>query len=310
MINETKPARLKLDSRQWYYLAGIVITLSLFLYSLTDHADLIGNNLRTGEIYLKNKAYLEKTEAEASEQVIKLAALEGLFKTAQSSQVGISIIVDAQVTIGNELAALTRLVQETAEITLLSVISSLFLREAQDVAFFLTPMLYRITLAATILLLLYYLVPTYLTKFHDLIHDIFYLAVLVLAYASIVLPYSISATNHLAELTTKEFRAGAKEHINQLHHEYVLESDKDSLTERGKHATDSFQELAVKEEQKIEKLTSHYARYKVASLLDGVVFPLLLTIILFLLTQKTLLHVLKIMRHDGKFLPINGGTQK
>ena len=91
------------------YIYLVLVCLTLFLYSLTEHADKLSSYIIHDKLYMSNQAYLYNIEKRTVANFVRLSAINSTLSTMKSSTIGISFIIETNLTIGKELEHLESL---------------------------------------------------------------------------------------------------------------------------------------------------------------------------------------------------------
>lgn len=286
---------IKRNLKIMFKLFVCLFSLMLLFYSFTDHSEKLDDWLRKGQVYQDNIAYLEKAAEDAGDQLFKLAALDGLFRTISSTDVGFSLILQAHISIGHELAVLTDFLGKTIEITLLAALSAEFIKLVLELADFVTPFVYQLTLILVALFCFTAAFGSAFSALKNLSHRLLSISLMALLLMHIAIPYAVNITALLSDSITSELRSDTKQHISALHDEHFQDSGKVHLKDKAEHYIHKFERAVVNRLHKTESLMSHYIRYLAATIIEGILFPFVLLLLLFfglrVVVQEMMMHI-------------------
>ena len=201
------------DKRNGLLILAALFGLTLLLLEPV-HALFPGQHLTE-----KNHAYLNQREHDIRDELIKLGALEGVYKMLQSSKVGFTIIVDTEVTIGEALAPVVRVIENISELLALNGVCVIVMQFANT---------HAPTLAwyASVLVLVLLAIKGGLTLFgnhsrinpplHSLNGAItagFYLFL----FCHIVVPYGIHSAQWLSQTTIAHMESEIEQNVTHIH---------------------------------------------------------------------------------------------
>lgn len=266
------------DNKYFYIL--LVSTL-LFIVYLMFEQSLVDRFVRQDDLNQSNIKYLENLRSTLAEEFVLISEVHSLLATIESGSVGISIIVDANIQIGNEVKSLTHLAEEGKKYLSASVIVTECIILLLYLSHFLLPILFQVC----VVLLILFSLTKWLERL-NLPHVFFKLlksSVLLLAILHFALPYSV----HLAAVTTqyldKHHGTEMQNYAKNIHAEYVGQHKDKSNDKRAKSLMEKNETITANKGHKVASFFRYTSQKLLRTLLVNTVIPLLLFLSLYLL---------------------------
>lgn len=201
------------DKRHGLLILAALLGLALLLLDPV-HALFPGQHLTE-----KNHDYLVQREHDIRDELIKLGALEGVYKILQSSKVGFTIIVDTEVTIGEALAPVVRLIENISELLAFNGVCVIVMQFANSHA----PALawYASVFVSMLLALKGGLVllgnhSRFNPPFHSL-NSALIASVYLFLLCHIIVPYGIHSAQWLSQTTIAHMAGEIEQNVTHIH---------------------------------------------------------------------------------------------
>jgi len=289
-------------SEYFYSNTSTVVKLSiLILFALLFHYNqltFLAEWLSSASLHLKNQAYLDSARLLAATDLAYMGELSAVTEVARSSQLGVSFFASFNVEVGNLLHAFTNILDRGIAVLLASLSAIEFLVLVDDIAHWLSPVLFEVTI---ILAIGFYLAKL-LSLSNILIVKIMQLAQLSLGLfliAHLALPYSI----HLSAVVGQELSQSKRQVIAQTlkytHDDMVVRNKRQDLKES---AESSLRNLKKTHQQHLNHKVSNLSKYLFRSIalnvFDLFFMPTFLLFLLCRIFRKLIAVELRLAKSD------------
>lgn len=239
----------KLQQYNNTYLYLAFFTAIIFIFFRLFEQPLIDLLIHHTQLYKENMQYLEQLRTSLEEEFVLLSGVHALLSTVESSSVGISVIVDAKIQIGNELKSLTSLAEDSQQyLKVSSYLTELFILLTY-LGHYLTPVLFEINL---IVLFLFCLAKC-MQRFNipHMLFKILKAGVLLLCLLQLALPYSIHFTALATQYVESHYDDSLNSYAKRIHDEYVGQQKDNSNDARAKSLINQNERLRVDKRHKV-----------------------------------------------------------
>lgn len=278
-------AELVHSKYRWLHFALLSIVVLLVLTSPYRHR--VSDLLNQHNLIDQNAMFLENRESEARDAILILGGLKGLYLTLASSQVGISFILDTQVTVGQLFAPFIDKIDAATEMFMVSFGTIYFLKEVNSHSDSLSWFLAVLSLAISAL----YFVLRYIearwslnlssTKFiAGTGRKVFYLFL----FFYLFVPYAIHGSALVFHHYTKELKMELHQDIKNLYDE-ASSKNQESFRQRGRYVLGKFAYLEHKVKQKIDTMSRYVVQHWVFWFIE--LLPLLIIPLTFVLIVRS-----------------------
>jgi len=227
-------------------------------------------------IIISINSYLNESQRIARNDFVKLSELSALLAPLQSSEVGISFIVDVQVGVGQLLESFTKLVVDAAEVSVLVISTIEIIKYSLSLSEMITPWLFLMVLAAGVL---YGFNHSFTggRGAYSLIGNRFVKIVITLFLVlHIFLPYSLYGAALFSKHLIDDSKAANHSVLNNLHQHMGATHKKEGLKDRAENAIHSFEKIVLDVPRKVEAMAIYHARHMAMSLFEFIVLPIAL----------------------------------
>lgn len=244
--------------------------------------------LPVGSVTTDNETLLTAVRHEALEDILLLGEILAFVHIIASADLGVSLIVSANIEVGQAFAALEIGVERALGVAFIASVLSEFWVIVLKLCTVLALPLLRISLALGAFFLLIRALGKW-PKIDIIIQHLMQVSLLGLIGVWLIIPYTVSLTGLVAlTMTGTEFHM---ETADKLHTEIITtgaQSDPLSFWHREKNIHTSFADTADNITHKIEKLSEYVIERLVHAAVLGILFPLFLTGFLWFILRRLL----------------------
>jgi hypothetical protein len=281
--------------------ARLILPAIMLLLSVFNVFDDMIDSLGRGYIYTQATNYLEKSEAASKNTFILLSIAKSGIAILESSQAGISFIVDADVQLGKAFESLKHLVDSAWKLSLgglsLQFVTKILLSESDAIV----PTL---MLTFSVLWLLHAILKHWGCS-HSVVSDRVLRAmgvgIFVIVFA---FPLAIYGTSFFSKQVTAEVsdqvRKGLEEH-NKL---FSNKIDPDNLKDSARDALELFRSKIKDIHQHVELMHTYVYQYAATLFLEIIAIPMLLLWILYLGARLVAKGRLNLHAHSGQHVGV------
>jgi hypothetical protein len=263
----------------------------LILFALLFHYNqlsFITEWLSSGSLHLKNQAYLDSARALAATDLAYIGELSAVTEVARSSEVGVSFFASFNVEVGNLLHTLANILDRGMAVLLASLAAIELLVLADDIAHWLSPVLFEVNV--------YLAIGFYLAKIlglsNILVDKIMHFGQLSLGLfliAHLALPYGIHLSAVVGQELSQSKRQDIAQTLKDTHHELVPINKRQDLKT---HAESSLQHLKVLHKKHLNHKISNLSKYLFSSVALNIFDLLLMPVLLLWLLSRLLINLI------------------
>ena len=266
-----------------YFFAGLMCLLlaAVLLFPLRSPVDGYFNQqslVQSNEGYLLNMVEKERSE------LLLLSEINGFLSLIQSSELGVSFLLDAKIQVGNILNPLTDITQQSFNSTL----SSLHLTHGLKKVLALVDWLVLKVAICFLLILALYCGAKFKKQPSNLanhLKPILEKLVLILLTLHLLIPYSLYLSSKIDISLYQSFSEEAKDDLKNLHQTLVSDKNKNGLIERTEYFIKNLERMLLDIPKKTEALISYHSNQVVLTILRIVIMPGTILFLLFFLTR-------------------------
>lgn len=286
------PIKFPIPSLKNHYSVSLLISLLLLLTIHYQKDSTLTDFFTQDKLYQQNQAYLYDVERRSVGNFVRLASIHSTLSAMQSSQVGISFIIETQITIGKELDELTQLTASGARYSSYAVAAGIALQNILLFSRDIAPLILNLFL----LMVCIYSISGILGWKCVLIKSIRMgratLQFLLLFH--LVIPYSVHLSAYLTHSISNEHQVESSRYFEQVHEEYIGHTTSKNVKKRAHTLVGRVESVLKKIEHKVESFLINIIKYFVSELITTIIIPIGLLYSLFRLmrrlTDKYLLH--------------------
>ena len=274
-----------------HLVTGVLCLIILILIHLFDNS-FFSVILEQDSLNKQNLKYLTDLRNNSIENYTLLAGIHSLLLTIESSHLGFSIIVDANVKIGNEITALTLLANRGKLYFEVFTVASEMTVLIIYLTYFVIPIIFKATLFSGSL----YGFSKWLNRRNSptLFFKVTRLGIFLLVILHFSIPYSV----HLAAITSEYLEGKQDTHMQQyakhIHAEYVGGKQTESNTSRAKSALDKSESIVSDIENKVASFFRYISQYLLHKILTVLIIPILLFVGLYLIARYIIIKGVKL----------------
>lgn len=287
-MNSTKhlPANRLL---QWfkYTVLGILLILSIITFFMAGNGQLETLDEKLlGFIYTENEAFMIDAISRAESMSLLLSELHAGLLVLQSSQFGISFIIDADIQLGNAIAQLTELVADGRNFALFNLMALHIIDNLLELFQWLTPWLIVSVLVG---LLSIVSADTWLStrnRWHMSLIRFGEGVVILVILLAMVFPLSINMVSRSSEAITSTLYQQSYQAVEDSSKHILGTPDSTSIKDDASASIDQFKTVKVNLSSKSSYLTSHISRYAAVTLLEVFLLPTLFSLFMLWLARS------------------------
>lgn len=235
-----------------------------------------------------NDQYLAERERQDRDNILMLAEINAFLAVLQSSEVGISLFVDVQVTIGHSISALKELTDRALESTLISMTSVVGLRWILKLADYLAPAFFIIWLMGMSVYLLASWLGLTQGQSGEVGKRALGLSFVLFFMLHIMLPYSVYLSSLISHPVLSAPEQEKNTSLKNFHQHVVKSSHSTSFKDKAEKDIKQFETTLVQLPKKIESMTHYVVEHWVFNLLRHLFIPFALLILMHIITQRGL----------------------
>lgn len=259
----------------WLHLAALCVAGLLILTS--PYAATVAEALNQQSLLEQNDSYLAAKEKEARDAVLVLAGLKGLYLTLASSQIGVSFIVDTQVTVGQLFAPFIDKLDDAEQLFSIAYGTTFLLQHVNKQA---DKLAWLLAVAALGVGVVYCLLRHWERRRSvrsagaEMVGRIGSRLIYLFLLLYLLIPYGIHGSALVFQYYTQELKAELHQDVQNLHDQTASPGHHASLHERAEHVLSHFLTLERKVKHNIDTMTRYVVQHWVLWLLE--LLPLLL----------------------------------
>lgn len=274
---------------QWfkYSALGILLILCIITFLMAGNGQLEALDEKLlGFIYAENEAFLKDATSRAESMSLLLAELHAGLLVLQSSQFGISFIVDANIQLGHAIAQLTELVAYGRNYALFNLMALHIIENLLVLVQWLSPWLMVFALLG---LLAIVSADTWLStrnRWHMSLIRFGEGAVILVILLVLVFPLSVYMVSRSNEAITGALYHESYQAVSDSSQHILGESDSSSIKDDASTSISQFKTVKVDLSSKSSYLTRHVTRYAAVTFLEVFLLPALFSLFMLWLARS------------------------
>lgn len=277
--------KLTITPKYGYGILSLLGFVLAFLIYSSPMKSLVQNH----DLVQQNKTYLNGIEQIDRDNLMLLTEIDGVITVLNSSEIGISFFVDAQIKIGHALSAFTRFVGDGLELTLVSLTITKGTVWLLEVCEFISPLL---------LSLCFLCVGIYnLLKYINIEKDtgqpytkrVLEFTFVIFLSTYIIIPYTVYGTALVDKFVYTEFSKQKNESLKNLHGDVVSTNEKSSLKDKANADFKHFEKVMVHIPHKVDTMAKYHSEHFIYNIFRTIIMPGFMFFILYVLMCR---HVL------------------
>jgi hypothetical protein len=254
-----------------FYISAFLLSLLLLILHQQDCFLPFLDNLGRGKLLSENFTFLNESRTEGLETFTLLTGIKTGIALIESSNAGISFIVDVQIQVGKIATALSEMVNYAwaGAFISLGVITSIeiLLKLFDNLA---SPFLYLLLFTG-----IFHLIFSFFSlKLKNYSYRFLKLAVFFFALSFFIFPVSIYFGAETSKLITKPISKNAKVNLEEHSNFFKMKEEGEGLKEKSQNGISHFLEVSKNLDEKHESLTKNLIDHLVLFLFDLLIFPL------------------------------------
>ncbi|WP_263078203.1 hypothetical protein [Endozoicomonas sp. Mp262] len=234
-----------------------------------------------GNIYQENHEFISSASDRAESMLLTLSELHAGLMVLQSSQFGISFIIDANIRLGNVLSQVTDLVSEGRSYALYNMVALHAIDSLMHLIKWMTPWLLLLSEAALLCLIAADSWLSHKTRWQMSLIRCSEATLAVTLLLMVVIPASVFLVSHSSKAVTQVFYNKSYQAIVDTHEHILQDADASSIKSEASSALSQFKSAKVKVSQKSSYLATNITRYIAIAALEVFLLPLLFGALMF-----------------------------
>ncbi len=260
---------------KYTFLTLLLIAVITTCWMISDGELSQLNEKLLGSIYQENHHFISSASDRAESMLITLSELHAGLMVLQSSQFGISFILDANVQLGHVLSQITDLVSHGRNYALYNLIALHIIDNLMHLIKWMTPWLLLLSETALLCLIA---ADSWLSTKNRWQMSLIRCSEATLAIAillMIVIPSSVFLVSHSSKAVTEIFYNESYQAIVDTHEHILQDTDASSIKSEASSAISQFKSAKIKVSQKANYLATNITRYIAIATLEVLLLPLL-----------------------------------
>jgi hypothetical protein len=261
-------------------LRPILLMLGCILLAWGHYSGWLAGSVEnaTSALFAEARQYAEHAAAEAKATLMVLIGMHATLEVLTSGQVGISLLVNADITLGKLLAGLADLANKAYQTALMDNIVwyfyGLLLRAFQSSQ----GLLFNISLGCYLAAALTAHHLPRLTGLHRSLYRLARYSVLIFLSVGILFPLALVVAGKISQQLSQPARQEIHERYTQLDQHIRSQEDSSDMKGQAESALHLLEKLSVRLEEKVEAMASSLVRHLTVVVFDVLVMPTLLLI--------------------------------
>ncbi len=261
----------------------------LLLFAFICLLLLIANNITffnlTSEWFGQDKiisvvdSYLAQSEENIENDLIKLAELYSLFSMLQSSESGITFVVDIQIGVGQLLAAFTTAIEKATEVAALSIVIIQIIKLILEFSESITPWLFSILLFSGVIYGLSHSLFNRESEMWPASEKFVKIALVFFVMFHLFLPYSLYGTALLAQKNIADIKSDYQTSLDHLYSQTSAAYKKESLKNKTKRMFQDYERSIIDLPHKVETMVRYHTRHMAVLMFEFILLPIGLFVI-------------------------------
>jgi len=266
-----------------YFLCGLVCLL-LVIILLSPMGEELADYFNNQALVQSNHSYLQDLAKKDRSELLLLSEINGFLSFIQSSELGVSFVLNAQIQVGNILNPLTEITQQSFNSTLSSLHLTNGLLKVLTLLVWLTPI---VAICLLILISLYCF--SKLKKIHSEPNN--HLKAIIINLATLLftlhllIPYSLYMSAQIDKALYHSFSEDVRNDLKNLHQTLVSDKNKNGLIEKTEYFIKNLERMLLDIPKKTEALISYHSNQTILTVLRIIIMPGIILLILFLFTR-------------------------
>jgi len=256
------------------FLLLAMICFTLGLTSVSPLSSYISSLFNQNNLVMVNDKYLEGIEKSNRKNLLLLTEIDSLLSVLESSQVGMSLIVDASLKIGKAVTPLSKVVTKAFDLTFISITVTVALRWLLNLAEIVAPVLFFITMIISGIYGIARAFGDHVTTTAKSALKCLKIFGLGFVCTHLLIPYSIHSVSLLEGILYADIEKQKNTNLHNLHSDLIRHHAKQSIKEKIKHDIKQIENTLLKLPLKVDVLVSYYSKHMMITLLRSSVFPL------------------------------------
>ncbi|WP_419834815.1 hypothetical protein [Endozoicomonas atrinae] len=238
-----------------------------------------------GDLFRANETFLLDAGQRAQTMTLLLAELHAGLLVLQSSQFGISFIVDANIQLGNIISQLTEMVAYGRNFTLFNLVALHIIENLLTLVQWMTPWL---VIMAEVGLMAIISANLWLSASNRWYMSLIRFGETILIAVSllvIIFPLAVHGVSRASSAVTETLFHNSYQAVSDTRQHILGSDDSASIKEDASSSLEKFKSIKVNLSEKSGYLSTHLTRYVAVTLLEVFILPLMFSLFLLWLFQ-------------------------
>ena len=273
----------------WFKYSALVVLLilSVITFIMAGNGQLQAlDEALLGSVYADNEAFLKDASNRAESMSLLLTELHAGLMVLQSSEFGISFIVDANIQLGNIIAQLTDLVAYGRNFALFNLMALHMIDNLLTLFQWLSPWLIVLALSG---LLAIVTADTWLStrnRWHMSLIRLGEGAVIVVVLLVLVFPLAINLVSHSSDAVTRMLHHESYQAVKDSREHILGDTSGTSIKDDASASLSQFKTVKANLSVKSSYLTSHLTQYAASTFLEVFLLPMLFSLLMLWLLRS------------------------
>lgn len=266
-----------------------MIALLAFVMAVVVYISPIQGWAENHALVQKNDEYLTSIEQVDKVNIFLLSEMKGVISTLESSEIGISIFIDANIEIGKVFTSFSTFIENALNLTLSSLAVTEGTRWLLKLCEHLSPLLLVTSFICLGLLALGKSLGQEKLDGESYTKRFFEFTLIVFLTVYLIIPYSVYGTSLIDKYVYEELQQEKNQNIKNLHADIVSNEKHETIKQKAEADFKRFEEMAVKLPKKINMVTDYHIQHFVYNIFRSLIIPLFMFFFLYVFLCRHLL---------------------
>jgi len=275
-------ARLNIKSylKNWddHWQSYVGLALALIFFAIAGFSSSGLDNLKKDEsgLLATNVKYLANASTEAEQDLLKLAAIHGVLSVVESSQVGVDLIPEFSVTIGQAITQFSTVLDKAMLAVAASGVASQLLILLNKISAAVAIPLILLFLATLILFFASRIFMGHSAVVTMTLQNFTEFALIAAFFTAVAIPMSINVAAAISEKVSHELKQEHRKNLDNIYTTMAAKKAPTNLVDRAKNAVTDLEKGLTDIARKTEHMIQFFFTYLAATLIDALLLPLLI----------------------------------
>lgn len=282
MINLNKFKTL--SRSQSNYFAVAALSLILLVVLCLPYSSTVNAYFSQHQLMQSNLEYLTELEKKDRNDLLLLAGIDGFLSLVDSSELGVSFIVDAKIQVGSILSPLMDVTKNAFESTLASLFLTVGMQEVLSLVAWLSPYFAKLLLFLISVYCLLSVNPSKSNWFRIHVKSMVKYVSIIFVTLHLLIPYSVHFSAQVDKAVYQSLSSDISNDLENLHHEIVSKNDTTDVKQKAENTIKNLERMLLNIPEKTEALISYYSGKVIFGFLRMILLPSLMILMLIFFT--------------------------